>query len=65
MVSSYDLQEKTWIMTKWVSRNQVDDKLANEITYLIVVISPASLKSQWASYEIGYAKVSDGKYYRI
>ena len=53
------------ILNGAVITERIDDKLANEITYLIVVISPASLKSQWASYEIGYAKVSDGKYYRI
>lgn len=44
-----------------VITERIDDKLANEITQLIVVISPASLKSQWVSYEIGYAKASDVK----
>ena len=41
--------------------NTIEDAISNDITHVIVVISPASLKSHWVSYEIGYAKASGVK----
>lgn len=34
----------------------IEKVMDNSITHEIVILSPASLKSQWVSYEIGYAK---------
>ena len=33
--------------------------LNNEITHLIAILSPASIKSQWVAYEIGYATAKE------
>lgn len=56
----YFLDEKD---IEWggVITDSIEDNLANKVTHEIVVISPASIKSQWVSYEVGYAKASGVK----
>lgn len=40
-------------------KNIINDTLANRITHEIVILSPASIKSQWVAYEIGFATAKD------
>ena len=39
----------------------IEENLSKKASHIIVVISPASVKSSWVSYEIGFAKASGVK----
>lgn len=39
--------------------NTINNTLANRITHEIVVLSPASIRSQWVAYEVGFAMAKD------
>ena len=46
---------------KWGDRfkQEIRNTLKNKITHFLVIVSPASLKSQWVGYEIGIAAAHD------